>query len=125
MGAVICETAGMARRRKPGLDTRRPAPLPDLQLGLWLARLNKKPAKLAEAIGVTEGYVSLLISGERKNPGIDILFGISRFLGISINALYTRPPERDVTDRVHQLRPDQLEALGTLLDEIKKKPGAD
>ena len=125
MAAVVCETASMARRQKPGLDTRRPAPLPDLQLGLWLARLGKKPSELAEAIGVTEGYVSLLISGDRKKPGIDLLFGISKFLGISIYALYKRPPERDVTDRVHQLRPDQLEALGALLDEIKKKPGHD
>ena len=92
-----------------------------LHLGPWLARLGRKPSEIAKAVGVGESYLSLLISGDKKNPSGALLLAISEELGISVNDLYRRPPEHDVTDAITQLRPDQLATLGELLDKVKPK----
>lgn len=98
---------------------RKPARLRPLHIGLWISRLGRKPSEIAKAVGIGESYMSLLISGEKNNPSAALLLSISEELGITINDLYRRPPEREVTDQISQLRPDQIAALGDLLDTIK------
>lgn len=90
-----------------------------LFIGPWLTKLNRKPREVCQASGVDESYMSQLISGEKQNPSADVLMRISEELGISVNALYRRPPEMDVTDRVQKLSPEQFEALTSILDEFK------
>jgi transcriptional regulator with XRE-family HTH domain len=92
--------------------------LPPLYLGPWFARLGRKPSEIARKVGIEESYLSLLISGDKKNPSAAIVYAISEELGISMNDLYRHPPERDVTNAIVKLRPDQLSALSDLLDEI-------
>lgn len=92
-----------------------------LYIGPWLARLDRKPSDVAKKVGVTEGYLSLIISDERKNPSHSLLFDLARELGISIDDFYRRPPEREVTERITKLRPDQLAVLSDLLDQLGKR----
>lgn len=92
-----------------------------LYLGPWLARLGRRPSEVAKAVGVGESYLSLLISGDKRNPSGALLLAISEELGISVNDLYRRPPDHEVTEAVTQLRPDQLATLGSLLDQMKGK----
>lgn len=95
-----------------------------LYIGQWASRLQRKPSEIARAVGITESYLSLLISGDKKNPSATLLMDISEVLGISVNDLYRPPPTREVTGAVVQLRPDQLAVLGELLDTMKTRPGS-
>ena len=106
---VARQSRRMAKARKD---------LPRLYLGPWFARLGRKPSEIARKVGIEESYLSLLISGDKKNPSAAIVYAISEELGISMNDLYRHPPERDVTNAIVKLRPDQLSALSDLLDEI-------
>lgn len=110
----------MARFEYAPMARKKPKQFKVLHIGPWLTKLERKPSDVARQIGLNEGYLSQLISGEKKNPSSDVLLRLSEELGISINALYSRPPEMDVTSRVKVLRPEQLEALGALLDEFQK-----
>lgn len=100
--------AGMARKR-----------VLTLYIGQWMSRLGRKPSEVAKATKINEGYLSQLISGEKNNPSGRTLYMISTELGVSINALYEKPPEMDVTGRVQHLSPQQLEALASLLAGYK------
>lgn len=115
MRIVRADHAGMANKPQQRFNR--------LYIGEWLTKLGRRPSELSKASGVDEGYLSQLISGEKNNPSAAQLMAISTELGISVNALYSRPPVVDVTDRVRTLRPDQVEALGALLDEFQgRKP---
>lgn len=116
--SVANDYPGMARSPRPQY---RP-----LFIGPWIIRLGRKPSEIAKAVGVGESYLSLLISGDKKNPSGALLLAISEELGISVNDLYRRPPSQEVTDAVTTLRPDQVAALGELLDSVRgKKPPKD
>lgn len=91
-----------------------------LYIGPWLARLGKKPVDAAKAIGVTETYMSELISGKKKNPGHAILFDLSEWLGIPMNALYRMPPAQNAVDAVEGMTAAEMAALGTLLDKVNR-----
>lgn len=78
--------------------------------------LGRKAGEVAAKAGINEGYMSELVSGKKRNPSTDKLIAISDELGISISALFRRPPPGDAIGR---LSPDQIETLGTLLDEFK------
>ena len=90
-----------------------------LFVGQWIVAVNRRPSEVAKAIGIGESYLSQIISGEKPNPSHSILFSLSEELGVPMNDFYRRPTERDITDKVARLRPDQLSALSDLLDEIK------
>lgn len=91
-----------------------------LFIGEWLNRLGKKPVEAANAIGVTEPYMSEIISGKKKNPGHAILFDLSEWLGISMNDFYRQPPSRAAVEAVENLNPSQLATLGAMLDQLKR-----
>lgn len=95
-----------------------------LYIGQWLTKLGRKASDVSKKSGVDEGYLSQLISGEKKNPAAAQMMAIAEELGISVNALYKKPPEIDVTDRISRLKPDQIEVLGALLDEAKPRKGS-
>ena len=42
---------------------------------------------LADAVGVTQAYISNLESGKRKNPSLNVLVRISRVLDVDIRNL--------------------------------------
>lgn len=93
-----------------------------LYIGEWLSRLGKKPTDAAKAIGVTESYMSELISGKKKNPHHALLYDLAEWLGLSINDLYRLPPNKTVVEATENLSPSQIAILGQLLDQIQKKP---
>lgn len=105
----------------PGMAKARSKRLRTYYLGPWIARLGRKPSEIAKAVGIGESYLSLLISGDKKNPSGALLIDISEELGITVNDLTRRPPDHDVTDAITQLRPDQLATLGELLDRVRPK----
>lgn len=108
------DSALMARKR--------PRKWGPLKIGKWLVFLERQQEEVAEKAGINKGYLSQLISGEKDNPSGDKLMSLSTELGISVNALYSDPPPVSMRDRYGKLRPDQLESLGTLLDERNKSP---
>lgn len=48
-------------------------------------RITQK--ELADAVGVTQAYISTLESGKRKNPSMDVLVRISKVLKVDIRKL--------------------------------------
>jgi transcriptional regulator with XRE-family HTH domain len=93
-----------------------------LYIGEWLVRLGRKPVELAKHLKVTEPYVSELISGKKDNPSHVLLLVVSEWLGITVNDLYMRPPDRLALEAVERLNPAQMATLGRLLDNMKR-PG--
>lgn len=85
-------------------------------IGPWLIVLGRKAGEVARGAKVNEGYLSELISGKKKNPGLTFLQKVAKELGISVSALMKKPPSKSGMDR---LSPGQVEALGSLLDELK------
>lgn len=86
----------------------------------WADRLGRKQVEVAKAAGVGQSFMSLVFKGEKPGMSVEALLGISELFGLSVNDLFRPPPERDVTERFAQLRPDQVAALGDLLDAMKK-----
>lgn len=95
----------------------RPKPkLRPMYLGQWLARLDRKAADVAKAVGCTPGYLSALISNKHdKNPSTEFMLTLSEELGVSINALFMPPPPRDVTEGAQKLTDRQWAALLEIL----------
>jgi transcriptional regulator with XRE-family HTH domain len=95
------------------------SPPPRLYLGEWLSRLDRKPAEICKQVGITESYLSELISNKKKNPASHVMFAISELLGLAVNDLYRPPPPVSATAALDHLNPAQLAGLGALLDRIK------
>lgn len=91
-----------------------------LYIGEWIARLKRKPREIADAVGISEPYMSLLISGEKKNPSGRLLLAISEELRITVNDLYAAPPPESAIKAAENLTPDQIAALGRLLNQVKR-----
>lgn len=105
----------LARKQYPRM-ARRPKNPPKLYIGEWIDHLGtKKPSEIAKEAGITESYLSLLISGEKNNPAAHYVKSISEAMGVSMNALYGRPPTQDVTDQITKIAPELLTALQGLL----------
>lgn len=49
--------------------------------------LNWDQEKLAEASGISRGYISKLERGYTTNPGVEIIFALAKALGISVEYL--------------------------------------
>ncbi len=99
---------------------RHPAP-PRLYVGEWIARLGHKAGKVAIEVGITESYLSEIISG-KKAPRAGILFAIADHLGITVDHLRHSPPPKIAVEATRQLAPMEIAALGHLLDQIKSPP---
>lgn len=115
------ETAATDPFRMPAKPKKPPV---KLHWGEWIARLDKKPVEVAKAVGITESYLSLLISGERANPSIGLVIAITDFLGITVNDLKHRPPPPEAIRAAGELPPDQLAALARLLEGMKPRRGS-
>jgi transcriptional regulator with XRE-family HTH domain len=91
-----------------------------LYVGEWIARLRKKPRAVADAIGISEGYMSELISGKKKKPSMDVLFALVKELGLlRVDDLYEAPPPESVLKNVEQLSPSDQAALSRILSQVK------
>ena len=97
-------------------------PFRRLFIGEWLARLGKKQAEAAAAVGVTTPYMSELISGKKTNPGHEVLLDLSEWLGLTVNDFYRPPPPREQVEAVSKdLSAAEMAALGSLLTKIERK----
>lgn len=97
------------RRKTPSRQPIRPQP--SLFLGEWIRTLGKSQKDVAGAAGVNEGYLSQLISGQKKNPSAGLLVDIANYLGIPLQSLYQMPPDREFLKQARQLDPTLLERL--------------
>lgn len=87
-----------------------------LHLGEWLDRLGIKQTELAAAVGITDQYVSELVSPKKiKKPTPDLLLAISEFLGITVNDLYSPPPSRAEMERAKSISATEQVHLARLL----------
>lgn len=86
-----------------------------LYIGAWLTKLGRKQGEVAKKAGIDVGYMSQLVSGEKNNPSSAQTMAIAEELGITVNHLYHRPPEHDVTGPARLLTPEQVQALRALL----------
>lgn len=81
-----------------------------LYIGMWIARLGRKPGEVATAIGITPQFMSELIKGSKK-PSTDTLFHIADELGIPAQALRHPPPPPSAAQAIAGLTPEALERL--------------
>lgn len=117
------KSPGMGRTPKKVVtrQKREPVKVRTLYLGPWLVALGRKPVEIAKAIGCTEGYLSTLISGKhKKNPSTEFMLDLSDELGVSINALFSRPPSQDVAGNAEKLSSRQWAAF---LEVLAMRPG--
>lgn len=85
-----------------------------LFLGEWLSVLKRKQVEAAEAAEVTKAYVNNLINppkGVPKEPSVIVMLRISRFLKVTVNDLYKRPPVQNVTESFRGYSPEARAAL--------------
>lgn len=94
-----------------------------LYVGEWVAGYLSKTGlqqeDLAEAVGISDGYLSELMSAKKKNPSTHVLRAISEQLGITINDFYKKPPSQAQLDRLKNLSPSDAATLTRLLDQAK------
>ena len=93
-----------------------------LYISEWIARLGRHQSEIAEAVGIGDSYMSLLVSGRKNNPSGQLLFEISEVLGLSVNDLYRQPPPASAIEAAESLTPQQIATLGRLLEVVNKPP---
>ena len=77
----------------------------DLHIGGWIAFMGKKQVTVAKEAGVSEGYLSALISGKHdKDPTLSILRNIARAIGVPVQALLMPAPSKGQVARDYVLR---------------------
>lgn len=70
------------------------------RLAKWLEKNSKTQDELAEAIGVTQPYVSRLVSGER-GPGLAVALAIEKFTRGAVPAVSWDEPDSGSTRSHH------------------------
>lgn len=94
-----------------------------LFVGEWVARFiiqtGRQQEDIAEAVGISDPYLSELMSGRKKNPSTHVLRALSEELGITINDFYHKPPSQAQLDRLKNLSPNDAAMLSRLLDQAK------
>jgi len=95
-----------------------------LYVGGWVdAYLAKNPelqqTDLADSIGISDGYLSELMSGEKKNPSIHVLRAVAKKIGIRLDDFYEKPPADTQLERLKNLSPSDAATLIRLLDDAK------
>lgn len=88
-------------------------------MGEWVAQSGRKQEDIARTVGITDAYLSELISGKKKNPSAHVLMALSEELGITINDFYRKPPSQMQLDRLKNLSPSDAALLSRLLDQAK------
>lgn len=94
-----------------------------LHVGEWVAQFmaqsGRQQEDIADATGITDAYLSELMSGKKKNPSAHVLRALSEELGITINDFYRKPPSQSQLDRLKNLSPSDAAILSRLLDQAK------
>jgi transcriptional regulator with XRE-family HTH domain len=90
-----------------------------LHVGEWVAQSGRQQEDIADSVGITDAYLSELMSGKKKNPSAHVLRAISEELGITINDFYRKPPTQAQRDRLRNLSPSDAATLSRLLDLTK------
>lgn len=85
----------------------------ELHIGAWIAALGKTQTEVAADAGIGEAYLSQLISGEKENPGYQMIVRISRALGILPRYLTQPPPNADAINAMSGLPPALISRLKT------------
>lgn len=67
-----------------------------LYIGEWMARLGIRPVELAKGTGLTESYISELVSRKKDNPSFNAIADIADYLGVTISDLRRPPPSAAV-----------------------------
>lgn len=93
--------------------TRKTATYQKVYVRDWFARLAIRPADVSRATGITEGYLSELISGRKKNPSPSLLQEIGDATGIPWTAFYQPPPSPDVMNQIAGLDSGVISRLST------------
>jgi hypothetical protein len=97
----------MARRRDPV-----PGPRPNPRnLGAWLEVFEKKNVEAARAAGVSDSYISEIISGKKNNPGLFVMLDLARWLGVSVEELMYPPPDPETLRKIRRFSPGTIERL--------------
>jgi transcriptional regulator with XRE-family HTH domain len=90
----------MAKKEPPS------ATAPRLYVGEWIRASRTTPAEVSRKAPINEGYLSGIISGNKKNPSGSKLALIAQVLGITVPALYGPPPPAKLLDQVADYDPD-------------------
>ena len=88
-------------------------------MGEWVAQSGRQQEDIAESAGITDAYLSELMSGKKKNPSAHVLFALSEELGITINDFYRKPPSQAQMNRLKNLSPSDAATLTRLLEQAK------
>ena len=100
MPALKADALLMAKKVSPPIDS------PRLYVGEWIRASETTPAEVSREAPINEGYLSGIISGNKKNPSGAKLALIARFLGIAVPALYSAPPSAKLLDQVADYDPE-------------------
>lgn len=92
-----------------------------LYVGEWVAQSRRQQEDIAESAGITDAYLSELMSGKKKNPSAHVLRALSEVLGITINDFYEKPPTAAQMDRLKNLSPADAATLRRLLNQAKTR----
>jgi transcriptional regulator with XRE-family HTH domain len=106
MGFGSGNNLGMARRkhRLPVIRTDQIAD-GDLYIGSWIAFMGKKAVQVARDAGISEGYLSALISGKHdKDPTLSMLKAVAKAIGVPVQALFVPPPDKAAVAAEYALR---------------------
>lgn len=94
-----------------------------LFVGEWVAQFisqsGRQQEDIADAVGITDAYLSELMSGKKKNPSAHVLLALSEELGITINDFYRKPPTAAQMDKLKNLSPSDAAVLSRLLEQAK------
>ena len=82
-----------------------------LFIGEWVAAMGRRQNEVADAAGLTDAYLSQLVTGRRKNPSHAVLKAIADELGISTDRLHELPPDDEVVGAIRKLDPAILARL--------------
>jgi len=99
-----------------------PTQFKKLHIGEWAERRGIQPRDLADEVGISEGYMSELVNGKKRNPSISILMKIADRLGLrSMDDLFQPPPSEEVLKNIEKLSPADQATLSRLLQQAREK----
>jgi transcriptional regulator with XRE-family HTH domain len=91
-----------------------------MYIGEWADRRGVQPRDLADAVGISEGYMSELVNGKKHNPSLAVLMKIVDRLGLErVDDLFQPPPSQEVLNTLGKLSPADQAALSRLLQQAR------
>lgn len=71
----------------------KPADPPEIFLGSWLTYFGKQVTEAAAVAGCSQGYISNIKYGRKKNINYLYLWRISEWLGVTVDDFFKEAPE--------------------------------